>query len=774
MIKLRSKAYNLSILKKLLVGNKAYIPKFFYFKKEDYRKKKNNLINTIKIFQKKNDIILRSSAKSEDGIKKTQAGKYNSTILKKNDLNNTEKIIEIFLKQFKSKRDEVIVQELIKKVNYAGVIFTKDSKYNSPYYLINYDKSGRTDLITSGNKNDTKKQLVIYKNYKNKSKFGKLIYICKILEKKFNTDRLDIEFAIKKNKIYLFQVRYLPTPNLLNKRIFKASDFSSVMLNIEKKLNYLLKKNLNLTGNFTIFSNMADWNPAEMIGDKPNPLGLSLYKELITDEVWRKQRSNYGYKDVYPNVLMFSYAGSPYIDIRTDLNSFLPSTINKNYSDKIINKYLSILKKNTYLHDKIEFNLIETCYSICSKDRLKKIFNSRITNKYLNELRKLTINIFKRKLINIEENKLKIFKNNLETIDKKNISPIQKIFFLSNIIKDFGTLPFAGMARMAFISQIILLDLKKKNLISPVEFENFFNSLKLINYELSKDHHLVLKRKLSKKIFLKRYGHIRPSTYDINSLSYKENYKKYFSSQKNENQIKSKTVIRFKNKKLLNKMFLKNYKISFNFFINFAKKAIVERERSKFIFSQGVDKIFENLIKLSNEINISRSDLSYIDIKNILNFYPKLESRKLKKALLEEIKENKKEFEFLKMIKLPDIIKSKQDIYCFEESFSKINFVTTKKIIGFFEEITSNSSRKTLDGKIILIKNADPGYDYIFNYKIKGLITMYGGSNSHMAIRCLELNLPAAIGVGKLNYENILLSEKLLMDCSKEKLYTIK
>lgn len=774
MIKLRSKAYNLSLLKKLLVGNKAYVPEFFYFKKEEYKKKKNNLINTIKIFQKKTDIIVRSSAKSEDGIKKTQAGKYNSTILKKNDLKNTEKIIEIFLKQFKSKKDEVIVQELIKNVNYAGVIFTKDSKYNTPYYLINYDKSGRTDLITSGNKNETKKQLVIYKNYKTKSKFGKLLYICKILEKKFNTDRLDIEFAIKRNKIYLFQVRHLPTTNLLNKSIFKESDFSSVMLNIEKKLNYLIKKNLNLTGNFTMFSNMADWNPAEMIGDKPNPLGLSLYKELITDDVWRKQRSSYGYKDVYPNVLMFSYAGSPYIDIRTDLNSFLPSTINKKYSEKIITKYLSILKKNSYLHDKIEFNLIETCYSICSKNRLKKIFNTRITIKYLQELRKLTINIFKRKLINIEENKLKIFQNNLESIDKKNISPIQKIFFLTNIIKDFGTLPFAGMARMAFISQIILLDLKKNNLISSVEFENFFNSLRLINYQLSRDHLKVLQRKLSKKIFLKKFGHIRPSTYDINSLNYKENYRKYFSSKKNENQIKQKTIVSFKNKKLLNKIFLKNYKISFNFFINFAKKAIVERERSKFIFSQGIDKIFENLIKLSKEINISRSDLSYIDIKNILNFYPKLESRKLRKALLEEIQENKKEFELLKMIKLPDIIKSKKDIYCFEESFSKINFVTTKKIIGFFEEITANSSRKTLDGKIILIKNADPGYDYIFNYKIKGLITMYGGSNSHMAIRCLELNLPAAIGVGKLKYENILLSEKLLMDCSKEKLYTIK
>ena len=79
-----------------------------------------------------------------------------------------------------------------------------------------------------------------------------------------------------------------------------------------------------------------------------------------------------------------------------------------------------------------------------------------------------------------------------------------------------------------------------------------------------------------------------------------------------------------------------------------------------------------------------------------------------------------------------------------------------------------------MDDKIVLIKNADPGLDYIFNYKIRGLITMYGGSNSHMAIRCLELNIPAAIGIGKIKYEDILLSKKLMMDCSKKKLYIIK
>ena len=78
-----------------------------------------------------------------------------------------------------------------------------------------------------------------------------------------------------------------------------------------------------------------------------------------------------------------------------------------------------------------------------------------------------------------------------------------------------------------------------------------------------------------------------------------------------------------------------------------------------------------------------------------------------------------------------------------------------------------------LDNKLILITNADPGYDFIFNYKIKGLITMYGGSNSHMAIRCLEQNIPAAIGVGKLKYQEVLNSHKMSLDCLKEKLYVI-
>lgn len=58
-----------------------------------------------------------------------------------------------------------------------------------------------------------------------------------------------------------------------------------------------------------------------------------------------------------------------------------------------------------------------------------------------------------------------------------------------------------------------------------------------------------------------------------------------------------------------------------------------------------------------------------------------------------------------------------------------------------------------LEGKIVFIKSADPGYDFLFTKNIAGLITQYGGANSHMAIRCAELGIPAVIGAGEKSFE---------------------
>ena len=67
-----------------------------------------------------------------------------------------------------------------------------------------------------------------------------------------------------------------------------------------------------------------------------------------------------------------------------------------------------------------------------------------------------------------------------------------------------------------------------------------------------------------------------------------------------------------------------------------------------------------------------------------------------------------------------------------------------------------------------MIENADPGYDWIFSLEIIGLVTQYGGSNSHMAIRAAEMNLPSAIGVGDKLFEALCKSSKVFLNCENK------
>ena len=103
-----------------------------------------------------------------------------------------------------------------------------------------------------------------------------------------------------KQKILIFAQKSIVSKKFKN----YDKEIHTVINNIKKKL--INKKNIYALGSTTIFSNMADWNPAEMIGTKPKNLSLSLYSELITNDVWSKQRCNYGYSDCHPNYLMLN------------------------------------------------------------------------------------------------------------------------------------------------------------------------------------------------------------------------------------------------------------------------------------------------------------------------------------------------------------------------------------------------------------------------------------------------------------------------------------
>ena len=288
---------------------------------------------------------------------------------------------------------------------------------------------------------------------------------------------------------------------------------------------------------------------------------------------------------------------------------------------------------------------------------------------------------------------------------------------------------------------------------------------------MNKAYIKAFKSKKYKKKFLLDYGHLRPLTYSIASKNYKEGFHHYFS-----NKILNTTTVSKKGFKISNKLnnkisnIFKKEKLAVNFkeFIKLLQKSIEYREYSKFIFSKSINSVFENLIKFTEKLNINREDLEYISIKKILDSYSVLETEKLALTLKREIRNNKKSYEILRQIKFPDFITSANDVYYHKIKTSRGNFITNMKISGNSIYLREMNNLKMLNNKIVVIENADPGFDFIFSYQIKGLITKYGGANSHMAIRCLELNIPAIIGIGQNGFDKICNSNFIEFDCEQK------
>src|SRR5262249_48788572 len=134
--------------------------------------------------------------------------------------------------------------------------------------------------------------------------------------------------------------------------------------------------------------------PAEMLGVRPRPLALSLYRDLVTDSVWAHQRWDYGYRDLRGFPLMIDLLGIPYIDVRASFNSFVPSQASDSFAERLVNYYIDRLIADPSLHDKIEFEIVFSCYTFDLGHRLGILrehgFSSEESDNFLLALRDLT------------------------------------------------------------------------------------------------------------------------------------------------------------------------------------------------------------------------------------------------------------------------------------------------------------------------------------------------------------------------------------------------
>ena len=755
------------------------IPKTLLFMVDDWKKNQSKILDKIEIYFKQIKFLaIRSSAFNEDTSKYSEAGKYYSELFVK--LKNRKEIIKAIKKVINSydkkylNKNEFIVQEMIVNTDISGVVFTKDPNNNAPYYVINYDDfSGLTDSVTSGKYEFSNKALNIYRSKISRLKsprFKKLILSIKELENLFLNDELDIEFCIKNLQIYIIQVRQMT--KLKNWNNNKKILLNLELKKIESKIKEKSKRQKGTFGKTNVFGQMPDWNPAEIIGLNPRPLAFSIYKKVITDKSWATARQLMDYKKPSDLSLMINFGGLPYINTKLSFNSFLPKKLNNKISEKLVNHWLDRLKHNPTLHDKIEFEIAITCFSFDLDNKIKNLTGNILNHKekkiYKNELKNNFI-----KLIDDDHNgSIKKSMNRLNKLEN-----IQKKFNSNDDIKkiitdciNLGTIPFSILARHAFISKTVLNSLHSLRILSSSDIDNIFANISTISTSFIDDVYKLNKKKISKKSFNIKYGHLRPGTYDILSKRYDEhNYINFDISKNTNNQSHIDNKLSKKKILKINSILLKNsIPMNANCLFEYVKQSTSMREYSKFIFSKSISHLIKIIQVKGKQNGLSKDDLAFLKLEDIIKHL----NNKNNFILRDKVSYNKKKYLISNSIKLPQIIYDKKGAYIAPFQINIPNFITNKRITGEIINLHTQV-KKNIDNKIIAIDNADPGFDWIFTYKIKGLITKFGGVNSHMAIRCREFNLPAAIGCGEQIYKKIIISKRLIIDCSVNKIEII-
>ena len=207
--------------------------------------------------------------------------------------------------------------------------------------------------------------------------------------------------------------------------------------------------------------------------------------------------------------------------------------------------------------------------------------------------------------------------------------------------------------------------------------------------------------------------------------------------------------------------------------MEFVRQSITKREKLKFEFTKNLSQALEYIAIAGEKLGFSREEMSDLEFNDIMQFSTKNKQRLVSLWKSKTTKQNTIR-EFNEYFLLPSIIFSEDDFQVIRYYITKPNYITKKQITENVLVLNPKSKIPDIENKIVIIENADPGYDWIFTKNPAGLITEYGGVASHMAIRCAEIGLPAAIGCGEILYDKLIQSSKVRLDCANEQIMILE
>lgn len=765
----------------------ASVPDFLYFSLREWRDQRDTVLTRVMQKFAGVPLVVRSSALIEDGARESMAGAFLSLL----DVDGASRedtadaIDQVARSMTNNPRDQVLVQPMVGDIAVNGVIMTYDLVHGTPYYCIDFDdESGRTDTVTGGSA--INKGLYVYRHaapeYLRSPRVSRFVALARELESLCGCGALDIEFGLDRaGTLHLFQVRRMAMAAqwhpVTERRVSRQLAF------VEQYVRHCALPRPGVVGDGTVLAIMPDWNPAELIGTTPKPLAASLYREMITRSTWHEARADMGYRPLADAELMVLINGHPYIDVRLSFNSFLPAGVSDAIGGKLVSAWLQRLQAHPEFHDKVEFDVVPTCLDFCFEQdfalRYPGLLDAAEFDTYREALRALTRRAIAPGAASTLTRALDAAAQ-LEGVAHPKDAGMQALASASYLFaqcRRLGVRPFAVAARHAFIAENLLRSAVRRGALTQARLDAFKRSIRTVTASIVGEYAQVCRGESSRDAFLARYGHLRPGTYEITSLRYDERDDLF----QNEAPVLPDLVEHTfeptaQEREALNGLLRESGLdvVDADQLLSYARTAIAAREGVKFTFTRTLSDALSQLVLWGEEMGLSRDDLAYLDWASLHASLIQPPMDYTDRHYLTQVADARIRMEAAHGFKLAHIISSVQDIYVATLNRSVPNFVGTGSVSGHIVELTARmSAHADIEGKIVCIENADPGFDWIFTQRPAALITRFGGANSHMAIRCAEFGLPAAIGCGDQLYSRIVAAGTAELDCGQKSLRTL-
>jgi len=749
------------------------VPSLVHFSVREWRRRPRAVLRRIAATVA-GAVAVRSSARDEDGAAASRAGHYTSVLGVANEPGALATAIErVAAPLAADPENRVLVQAMARDVVASGVVTTRDAATGAPYYVVEYDRSGRTDTVTGGLVVPT--TAVVFRGAAARAirdpLLRRLVCATREVERWRRRTSLEIEFAAARDgRVALLQVRPLATAPGVG-----AASTGAVAARLRRLADAIADVDGHhgaaaLAGGRTILAQMSDWNPAELIGAHPSPLAASLFAALVTDDVWQRARVRMGYRAVPGVPLMRLVAGRPYVDVRASFNSFVPAGMPTRIATALVDGWLARLHAHPELHDKVELEVAETAVDFASAQRTGARGDIALSRRdaalWTAALRALT----NRALASGPASSLRRALDRADALGSATRTaasePLPRAFALLDACRRRGTMAFAVIARHAFIAETLLRSAVARDAWTAARLAAFRRSLTSVASELPRDLRRAARDPARRAQFLRRYGHVRPSSFDVGSLRYDQRRDLFrdVDARAIAARPREQFVLTGGERRACAALAREaGLAVDPDALLRYAATAIVGREHVKLALTRLLSDALECIVGWARGRGIDRSDVAWLTLAELrrAGWVERGSSGRTTAAARRAavaspacapwhaiIEERRTARAAERALRLPPLIRDVADLYVPPALPALPTFVTARAVTAPPVVLDGAASGVRIGGRIVCIESADPGFDWIFAHPIAGLATCFGGGNSHMAVRCLEADVPAVIGLG--------------------------